>query len=87
MSVSDLLRMLFEEYDYPAYTAALPAGGQRLANVEMLLVKAADFEKNSYHGLFHFVRYIEQLQKYYEYPQEQGTGISGGFCGGAFQEV
>lgn len=73
MSISDLLRMLFEEYDYPVYVAALPAGGQRLANVEMLLVKAADFEKNSYHGLFHFVRYIEQLQKYNVDYGEAGT--------------
>lgn len=47
-----------------AYVSALPAGGKRLANVEMLLTKAAAFEKNSYYGLFHFIRYIEQLEKY-----------------------
>ena len=43
---------------------ALPGGVQRLANVEMLLAKAQDYEKISYHGLFHFVRYIERMQKY-----------------------
>ncbi len=73
MTISDLLRMLFDEYDYPAYVAALPAGGQRLANVEMLLTKAEGFEKNSYYGLFHFVRYIEQLQKYNVDYGEAGT--------------
>ena len=32
------------------------------ANVEMLLNKAADFEKTSFRGLFHFVRYIEHIK-------------------------
>ena len=43
---------------------ALPMGSRRRANVEMLFTKASDFEKTSYHGLFHFIRYIEQLEKY-----------------------
>ena len=30
----------------------------------MLIEKAVDFESGSYRGLFHFVRYIRQLQKY-----------------------
>ena len=30
----------------------------------MLLEKAAAYEKTSYKGLFHFVRYIDELQKY-----------------------
>ena len=30
----------------------------------MLLEKAAAYEKSSYKGLFHFVRYIDELQKY-----------------------
>lgn len=32
--------------------------------MEMLLVKAADYEKTSYFGLYHFLRYMEQLEKY-----------------------
>lgn len=43
---------------------ALPAGSKRRANVEMLLTKASAFEKTSYFGLFHFIRYMEQLEKY-----------------------
>ena len=42
----------------------MPGGAQRLANLDMLVEKALDFEKTSYRGLFHFIRYIEQLQKY-----------------------
>ncbi len=64
MTILELLLKLMEDYDYPSYVAALPAGSQRLANVEMLLTKAASFEKNSYYGLFHFIRYMEQLEKY-----------------------
>lgn len=64
MTILELLKSLLEESNYLAYVAALPAGSQRLANVEMLLTKAAGFEKNSYYGLFHFIRYMEQLEKY-----------------------
>lgn len=64
MTILELLKKIFTDFSYPAYVSAMPAGGKRLANVEMLLVKAAAFEKNSYYGLFHFIRYVEQLEKY-----------------------
>lgn len=73
MSILELLRTIFDEYDYLPYVAALPAGGKRLANVEMLLTKAAAFEKNSYYGLYHFIRYVEQLEKYNVDFGEAGT--------------
>ena len=44
--------------------AAMPGGAQRRANLDMLIEKARAYEATSYKGLFHFVRYIEQLQKY-----------------------
>lgn len=64
MPIRKLLQTLFREFGYLHYVAALPAGEQRLANVEMLLEKAQAFEKTSYYGLYHFIRYMEQLQKY-----------------------
>lgn len=64
MPIRKLLQTLFEEYGYFYYVAALPGGEQRLANVEMLMEKAHAFEKSSYYGLYHFIRYMEQLQKY-----------------------
>lgn len=30
----------------------------------MLLTRAENFEKTSYFGLFHFIRYMEQVEKY-----------------------
>ena len=54
---------------------ALPAGERRLANVEMLLQHAAGFERMSYQGLFSFIRYMEQLQKYeVDYGEADVTG-------------
>lgn len=64
MPIRELLQKLVEEHDYLNYVSALPAGSKRRANVEMLFNKASDFEKTSYFGLFHFVRYIELLEKH-----------------------
>ena len=46
------------------YAAAMPGGEQRKANLEMLVEKAMEYESTSYRGLFNFIRYLEQLQKY-----------------------
>ena len=63
-SIRELLQWILDDYDYLNYVTALPAGSKRRANVEMLLTKASAFEKTSYFGLFHFIRYMEQLEKY-----------------------
>ena len=64
MPIRDLLQELVRDNGYLAYVTALPMGSRRRANVEMLFTKATDFEKTSYHGLFHFIRYMDQLEKY-----------------------
>lgn len=63
-AIHELLCNIIEETGYGIYVSAMPGGAQRIANVEMLVEKAAAFEDTSYKGLFNFVRYIEQLQKY-----------------------
>ena len=60
--VRELLGELFAETGYPDYVTALPGGMQRRANLELLLERASDYENGSYQGLFHFVRYINQLK-------------------------
>ncbi len=62
--IHELLQVIFDENHYFLHVAALPGGEQRKANVEMLLEKATAFEQTSYYGLFHFIRYMEQLEKY-----------------------
>lgn len=60
-------KLLWEIYDATSYeqlVRLLPNGAVRVANLQMLVQKALDFESTSYRGLFNFVRYIENLQKY-----------------------
>ena len=41
----------------------MPGGDQRKANLDLLLEKAGNFEKTSFYGLFHFIRYLETIQE------------------------
>ena len=59
-----LLQEILDETGYRNYVVALPAGEQRRANLDMLMEKAVAYEQTSYHGLFHFIRYIDRLMKY-----------------------
>ena len=62
--IHELIERILQETGYGHYVSAMPAGKRRMANLNMLLEKAAAYEKTSYKGLFHFVRYIDELQKY-----------------------
>lgn len=59
-----LIETLLKVTGYGDYAAAMPAGRRRRANLQMLVEKAIAYENTSYKGLFHFVRYIDELQKY-----------------------
>ena len=63
-AMHDLLWEIIEKTGYGMCISAMPGGAQRMANVQMLVAKAAAYEGTSYKGLFNFVRYIEQLKKY-----------------------
>lgn len=70
-------KLLWEIYDQTSYEQIVrlqPNGAVRVANLQMLVQKALDFESTSYRGLFNFVRYIENLQKYeVDYGVAEGT--------------
>ena len=63
-ALHDLLWEIMEATGYREMIAAMPGGEQREANLKLLIVKAKAFEATSYKGLFHFVRYIEQMKEY-----------------------
>lgn len=63
-SVREILTQLYDQTGYLSRVTAMPAGEQRRANLMMLVEKAAEYEKSSYSGLFHFIRYIDSLKKY-----------------------
>ena len=69
LRLHSLLSLIYEETDYYNYMRALPLGEKRQANLDQLLEDAKQFEKGSYNGLFHFIRYIEKVKK-----QEQDQG-------------
>ena len=60
----ELLWAFYDATGFLVYQQAFVTGEQRKANLLMLLEKARDYESTSYRGLFHFVRYIENLKKY-----------------------
>lgn len=62
--IHQLLWEVLQETGFADYAAAQAGGAQRHANLNMLVEKALEFETTSYRGLFHFIRYIEQLEKY-----------------------
>ncbi|WP_022762496.1 helicase-exonuclease AddAB subunit AddA [Butyrivibrio sp. AD3002] len=64
LPVSELIGTILSDTHFAEYCASLPGGTKRLANLNMLKEKAVDYEKTSFSGVFHFVRYIEQLEKY-----------------------
>lgn len=64
LPVHELLYRILRETGYLCYAMSMPSGAQRKANIEMLLEKAVAYESTSYKGLFHFIRYMDRLQKY-----------------------
>ena len=61
--IKELIQQLIRETGYSAYIGAMPGGEQRHANMELLLERAGAFEKTSFYGLFHFIRYLETMQE------------------------
>lgn len=64
MPIHELLYRVYRKTGYYDFVSAMPAGSTRRANLDMLMEKAASYEKTSYKGLFHFIRYIENLKKF-----------------------
>lgn len=62
--IHELLYMILDETGFYRYASAMPAGKRRRQNIDMLIEMATAYEKTSYKGLFHFVRYIDIQQKY-----------------------
>ncbi len=63
-TIYELIQNIVEDTNYYYFIQAMPAGERRVANVEMLISQAVEFESSSYSGLFDFNRYIEKLHKY-----------------------
>ncbi len=62
--IHEIIELVLDQTGYYYYVSAMPGGDRRKANIDMLISQAVRFEKGSYSGLFHFIRYIEKLHKY-----------------------
>ena len=62
-SIYELINTILIKTGFKDYLLAMGNGNKRLANVEMLLKKAVQYENSSYSGLFNFIRYIERVQQ------------------------
>lgn len=79
--IHKLLMYVMEDTGYYHYVSVMPGGKRRKANLDMLVEKAVEFQATSYHGLFHFNRYIERLYKYeIDYGEAGASGEGNGVC-------
>lgn len=63
LPVEELLETILSDTGYMTSVGAMYGGDRREANVRMLVVKAVEFAKTSYFGLYNFIRYIDNLGK------------------------
>lgn len=64
LPVHELIGLIYEETSFYHYVLGMKGGEVRIANLDMLITKAKEFEESSLYGLHSFVRYIEKLRKY-----------------------
>ena len=62
LSLCELLRYLYQQTGYYDYAGMTPGGSLRQANLRLLLEKAETYENNSGKGLFHFIRFVEDMK-------------------------
>lgn len=63
ISIEELIHEIYERTGYAEQMLAMPGGEIRRANLERLVEYARDFMNTSYRGLFHFIRYVDQLKE------------------------
>lgn len=64
MPMDELIQCIFERTNYDYYTALMPNGIQRKANLDLFIDRAVAYERTSYRGVFDFIRYVENIHKY-----------------------
>lgn len=60
-AVTELVQDIYDSTGIYEAVAMMKDGVQRTANMDKLMEQARQFERTSYHGLYQFVRYLEQI--------------------------
>lgn len=63
VSLEELVKRVLDDTGYLEYCSGLPVGRQRIANLRLLISKAADFELTNYTGLHGFLEYVEAMKR------------------------
>ncbi|HYH02176.1 MAG TPA: 3'-5' exonuclease, partial [Bacillota bacterium] len=62
LDIPEIIRLALEQMNYRELLWSMPNAGQRLANLEKLLLKADQFIEKGYHSLTAFLGYIKELE-------------------------
>ena len=75
--IQELIDIITNDFKYDHYVRAMNDGVRREGNLRLLKKRAADYEQTSFHGLFKFLRYIENLKKYdVDFGEASGSSYS-----------
>ncbi len=75
LPMHELIWQILQETGYYLYVASSEDGSLRCANLDLLLDRALAYEKGSYKGLFHFMRYLARMEE--EERDEIQAGTNG----------
>ena len=62
LSLAELIWNIYTETGFYNYVGLMPNGLLRQANLKMLFERAKEYEKNSFKGIFNFIRFVERLR-------------------------
>ena len=77
LGIRDLIWYLYRQTGIYLYFMSMDRGIERTANLDLMIRKADSFEKGTFHGLYAFLQYIEQLNKNRQEEAEARTGVEG----------
>ena len=64
VSIHELIGKFYDYSGFKDMVTVMPGGERRRGNLDMLIVKAKQYEATSFSGLYDFIRYIDRLIKY-----------------------
>ena len=77
VSIHELLERFYRYSGFYDAVTVMPGGERRRGNLDMLLVRAKQYEATSFSGLYDFIRYIDRLIKYEVDFGEANNGDAG----------
>ncbi len=77
LSIHELIEHFYTYSGFKDVVTVMPGGERRLGNLNMLVVRAKQYEATSFSGLYDFIRYIDRLIKYEVDFGEANNGAEG----------